>query len=136
VSDSPAPPKPKEDVVLVHGVSETGDALRVIRKREDRIEVGEMRVPVEGRPLQGDLVRLKQRAEGAPIFDVEVLVSKDDVARPRASVAHPDARPRAGVDDDDAGPKRAGTGPANVATEAYREGWEAIFGKKRGQLPN
>ena len=75
----PAPP-PKEDVVFVHGPTEGGDGYRVIRKREDVIEIGEVRAAQEGRPLHGDLVRLKPRKENERLFDVETLVSREEVA--------------------------------------------------------
>ena len=106
-SDGDAP-SPKQDMVFVHSVSEQGDALRVIRKREEKIELGEMRAVEEGRPIQGDLVRLKPRAEHERLYDVEVLLSQEEV-REQAEAA-------------------GRSGPAQVATDAYRRNWEAIFG--------
>lgn len=105
------PPR-KEDVVFVHGPAEGGDGYRVIRKRDDAIEIGEMRAAQEGRPLQGELVRLKPRSESERLFDVEVLVSREELAGARS-------------------------GPAQVATESYRANWEAIFGApEEPELPN
>jgi hypothetical protein len=102
-----------EDVVFVHSPIESGSGYRVIRKREDTIEVGEIRAVEEGRPLHGDLVRLRPRAEHERLFDVEVLLDR---------------------------PKAAGepvrSGPAQVATDAYRTNWEAIFGQRGGEAPN
>jgi hypothetical protein len=112
-----AEPAAREDVVFVHGPTESGAGFRVIRKREDAIEVGELRAIEEGRPVHGDVVRLRPRSEHGLLFDVEVLVE---------------------------GPKAAGeptrSGPAQVATDAYRTNWEAIFGQRQrqrgGEAPN
>jgi len=111
---APPPPPPKEDVVFVHGPSESGEGYRVIRKRDDAIELGEIRAVEEGKPLHGDLVKLKPRTGSERLFDVEVLVKRDELP---------------------AGPAHAG--PARVATDAYRAGWEAIFGAaEKPELPN
>jgi hypothetical protein len=115
------PPRPKEDVLFVHSPAEAGDGYRVIRKREDVIEVGEIRPVQEGRPIHGDMVKLKPRAEHDRLFDVEVLASREELGG-KATLGH--------------------AGPAQVATEAYRANWEAIFGGDFGggggepQLPN
>ena len=111
------PPRPKEDVVFVHGPAEGGAGLRVIRKREETIEVGEIRPVQEGRPLQGDLVKLKPRKEHDRLFDVEVLLSRDELPGAKAALGH--------------------AGPAQVATDTYRSNWEAIFGPpEEPELPN
>src|SRR5262249_18600409 len=105
-----------EDVVFVHSPAEEGQGFRVIRKREDSIEVGEIRAVQEGRPLQGELVKLKPRKEHDRLFDVEVLVSREE-GQGRAPRAH--------------------AGPAQVAAEAYRANWELIFGEHgEPDLPN
>jgi hypothetical protein len=110
------PPRPKEDVLFVHSPAESGDGLRVIRKREETIEVGEIRAVQEGRPLQGDLVKLKPRREHDRLFDVEVVMSRDEL-QPKAALGH--------------------AGPAQVATESYRANWDAIFGARgKPELPN
>lgn len=115
MSSNPAPP-PKEDVVFVHGPAEGGNGYRVIRKRDDAIELGEIRAVEEGRPLHGDLVKLKQRKEHERLFDVETVVSREEVA-PSKKALH--------------------AGPAQVATDAYRENWDAIFGPREDPgLPN
>lgn len=106
-------PTAREDVVFVHSPTESRGGYRVIRKREDRIEIGEIRALEEGRPVHGDLVRLRPRQDHESLFDVEVLMET----------------PRAAED-----PAR--TGPAQVATDAYRTNWEAIFGRRGGEAPN
>lgn len=110
--DEPAPAA-KQDIVFIHSPVEQGRGFRVIRQREDRIEIGEIRPTEEGRPLTGDLVRLTPREEHARLFDVEVLVEAPRPAPPQRS------------------------GPAQVATDAYRSNWEAIFGvREKNTLAN
>lgn len=122
---------PKEDVVLLHSPSEGGDGIRVVRKRDDTIELGELRPMREGQPIHGEVVRLTQRSEGALLFDCEVLVpsparSNKEIAR-EASPESKEEKPAA------AEPKSlAHKGPARVTSDAYRGGWEAIFGKRSG----
>jgi hypothetical protein len=114
--EAPAPEAPpaREDVVFVHSPTESGAGYRVIRKRDDAIEVGELRALQEGRPLHGDLVRLRPREDHERLFDVEVLMEA----------------PRGAADD---APR---SGPAQVATDAYRTNWEAIFGRREEEAPN
>ena len=105
---------PKTDVVFVHSPLEEGEGYRVIRKRDDTLEVGELRAAQEGRPIHGEMVRLLPRKDSERLFDVEVLVPRPEPV---------DAQR---------------TGPAQVATSAYRKNWEAIFGarKETPELPN
>lgn len=103
----------KKDIVFVHSPLEEGEGYRVIRRRDQAIELGEIRAVQEGRPIHGEMVRLSPRQEHDRLFDVEVLVPK-----PEAQGA-----PR--------------TGPAQVATSAYRANWDAIFGAREdSDLPN
>lgn len=102
--------KPSKDVLFVHSPSEKGDGFRVIRKRDDAIELGEIRAVQEGRPIHGEVVRLTPRAEHEQLFDVDVLVPGQQK------------------------PAEARSGPAQVATDTYRANWEAIFGSD--QEPN
>lgn len=82
-----------------------GDGFAVLRRREDRVELGAIRELREGRPIDGgELVRLRPRPEHGRLFDVEVLAEL-----PRAAGA-------------------AAGGPPQVANDAYRAGWDAIFG--------
>lgn len=91
------------DVVLVYGQSEDGREYGVLRQRGSDIEMGTMRPLDQGKPIHGEVVRLKPREESAALFDVEV---QHDA---RASVGR----------------------PAKVATEQYRRGWESIWAKSR-----
>ena len=105
-------PHRKDDVVFVHSKADSGEGFRVIRKRADVLEVGEIRPVQEGKPLQGEVVKLSPRKDHEQLFDVEVLVSKEEAL----------------------GATRRSTGPAQVATAAYRSNWDAIFGEREEPL--
>ena len=115
-NDDSAPVESKaSDTVLIHGVSEDGSALAVLRARDDRVEAGVVRPLKEGEPVMGELVRLKPRPEFPLVCDVEV------------ELPSPVARRAAATD------KLSHGGPAQVATPRYRENWDAIWAKpKRG----
>lgn len=108
-SRPPASPEPTaappRDVVFVRGPSDDGQGVNILRLREDRVEAGELRAAKEGQPLHGELVKLEQRPEHERLYDVEVLA---EAPKPPAS---------------------SRKGPAKVASEAYRDGWDQIFGK-------
>lgn len=105
-----ADPKKKagEDVALVWGKSDDGETLGVLRKRGDAIEPALVKKAREGEPIHGELVRLSPRDE-PNLYDVEVL--------------H-DAR-RSEARDSEA------AGPAQVASSAYRKGWDRLFKRPR-----
>jgi hypothetical protein len=115
-----APEKPKDsaaedlDVVLLRGATEDGEGARVLRARRGRIEAGEVRPLREGRPLAvgGEVVRLEPRQETSALFDVHV----------EHVVTAPDGSPKVSAER---------SGPAQVATSAYRESWERTFGRTR-----
>ena len=101
------PRSPPLDVVLLQGPTEDGAGVRIVRARENRIEAGEVRPLVEGKPLvSGEIVKLAPRKDMPRVCDVEVV----------AKVGAADAQPS------------ATHGPAQVATAAYRESWERVFG--------
>ena len=100
--------KPSEsgtDVALVVGRSEDGRSYGVLRQRNDEIQVGTLRALEEGRPIHGELVKLRPRPD-SPLFDVETE---------HASPTHEEA-----------------SGPAKVTTPAYRAGWDSIWSEKSG----
>lgn len=94
---------PKEDVVLVHGRTEDG-ALQVIRKKGDELSAGELRPVEEGKPLRGNLLKLRPREEMPLLADVE-----EEIAITSPSL----------------------TGPAQVATDSYRKGWDGLWGTRK-----
>jgi hypothetical protein len=98
------------DVVLVHGATGDGEGARVLRARPGQIEAGEVRPLRQGQPLApgGEVVRLTARSGAPCVYDVKV-----DYEVPTPA------------------PARAATGPAQVATPAYRESWDRTFAPVR-----
>lgn len=96
-------PKPKDRAVVLGEVENRG--LAVLRQRGEGapVEAGLVRSVREGEPIVGELVSLKPTEGNPRICDVEV---------------HVDNRPP------------AHKGPTRVATDAYRDGWDEIFGKR------
>jgi hypothetical protein len=105
-TDAPAPVA--RDVVLLGPPTADGTGVHVLRARDERIETGELRALQEGRPISGEIVTLKPRESNPRLCDVTESYS------PRAVEA----------------PQLGHKGPAKVATAAYREGWDEIFGAK------
>jgi hypothetical protein len=103
----------KTDVLFVGPRSDDGDGYKVLRHRDESLEVGEIRSTQEGKPIHGEVVKLTPREGQERIFDVDVVVPKKPARRSA---------------DDDAAPRK---GPAQVATDAYRENWELIFAPRR-----
>ena len=74
-----------------------------------------------GKPIHGEVVRLRPRAHAPFVCDVEVelaAASREEVLDDKAG--------RAG-----AHALGAGSGPAQVATESYRQNWDAVYGRSR-----
>ncbi len=117
-SPDAARPAAGQDVVLIHGMTEDQKGLKVLRARNDTIEVGEVRPLAEGQPINNDVVRLKPRAGAPYLCDVETQYS------PEA------ARKTARAQTDDIARKQR-TGPAQVATKAYRDNWDAIWASQK-----
>lgn len=106
--DDDAPkPEAKKDVVLLGPPTADGDGVHVLRARDEKLEAGELRALVEGRPVVGEIVSLAPRKDEPRICDVK------ESWKPPPAASH--------------------KGPAQVATEAYREGWSAVFEKKKQQ---
>ena len=111
-SQAAAPPAVATDVVILGPPTADGAGLHVIRARSDvgthRIETGELRPLQEGRPIVGEIVTLKPREANPQLCDVTDSFAPS--APHKAQLGH--------------------KGPAKVATQAYREGWDEIFGTK------
>jgi hypothetical protein len=96
----------RADVVLLQGPTDDGEGIRVVRAREDRLEAGEVRPLKDGKPLaSGEVVKLAPRPSAPQVCDVEVLAKVGEAL-----------------------PSQPAGKPAQVATTAYRESWERIFG--------
>ncbi len=95
-----------EDVALLYSRSEDGQSYGVLRRRKDEIQVGTLRALEEGKPIHGEVVTLRQRADSSVLFDVET----------EHAVA----------------PMRKPSGPARITTREYRKGWDSIWSAKSG----
>jgi hypothetical protein len=93
------------DVALVIGRDEEG--VRIIRRRsqEAPLEAGVLQPLREGHPISGEVISLKQRADFPFAYDVTT-----ELPAPEASESD---------------------GPPQVASPAYRKGWDAIWGGRR-----
>ena len=100
------------DIALIHGKTADGEGLRIIRQRDDRIEVGAVRPLKHGAPITGEVVSLTPRPEFPLLCDVKVELEAPAAAKDRAE------------------PSRHG--PAQVATAAYRDNWDRIWPKTGG----
>ena len=95
--------KPLRDVAAICGKDERG--LHILRRRSDDgpIEAGIVEPLQEGKPITGEVISLEQREDLPFLFDVTTEL--------------------------DASPARPSGGPAKVATDSYRRGWDAIWGR-------
>ena len=104
------PPAAPVDVVVLGPPTADGGGVHVLRARDEKIETGELRALQEGRPITGEVVTLEPRKENPRVCDVRSTFS------PPSSKSSTSAAPH--------------KGPARVATQAYRDGWDEIFGDK------
>lgn len=110
--EEPKQPEPGFDVVMLHGKTEDGEGARVVRARPGRLEAGEVRPLREGKPLtQGEVVSLSRRKDAPALYDVKVEHVVEGPEPPATAT------------------RKSTPGPAQVATRAYRESWERIFGR-------
>jgi len=112
--EAPKDPERSFDVVMVGGATEDGEGAKVLRARPGRVDAGEVRPLRDGKPIvgKGEIVRLEKRTDAPTLYDVHV----EHKVEPAPSVAH--------------------HGPAQVATQSYRESWERIFGGRRDDMAN
>jgi hypothetical protein len=96
-----------DDVVVLGKPTSDGEGVSVLRIRQGNPEIGAVRPLQHGKPIRGEVVTLHPRQDNPAVCDVEVEL---------------DARPAARG--------RAHAGPPRVATDRYREGWDAIWSKK------
>lgn len=111
------PKSSSDDVALVHGVGADG-SVHVIRKRGDIIEAGALAPVREGAPIHGELVSLKPRENFPLLCDVQVHYAPPVTAKAPA--------PRS----------QRRKGPAQVATDTYRDNWDSIWSQKKPDALN
>jgi hypothetical protein len=106
-------------------VARDANGVHILRRRseESPLEAGLLRPMREGQPISGEVITLKQR-EDAPIFyDV-----KTEFGGPEEAAAPQEHSPQE---------KLPGEGrPAQVSSDAYRKGWDAVWGRRRDRSVN
>ena len=100
----------------------------IMTPRDRLVWVRESATLEEGKALTpgGEVVTLRPRAESPQLFDAQTLYRVPGEAPARSEAALSTA-PAPQNDE----PSTVGGGPAQVSTQAYREGWGAIFGGAR-----
>ena len=119
-AETTAAPASPVDVALVHRVTPDG-AVHVIRRRGDQLEAGALSPLREGVPIQGEVVSLRPRENFPLLCDVNVHYTPPASITPAAM-----ASPR---------PTRR-KGPAQVATDEYRDNWDSIWSTKKSDALN
>jgi hypothetical protein len=109
-SDVVEPQPPPGDVALVFGRNEQG--VHILRRRDENapIEAGLLQPIVEGKPITGELISMRQREDIPLLYDVKSEMPAPGAGEPRE------------------GREGRSPGPSQVATDSYRKGWDAIWG--------
>ncbi len=105
--DKSSPQTEKTDVVLLGPPTPDGAGVHVLRARDERIEAGELRTLEEGRPITGEVLTLAPRKDNPRLCDVK------ESYVPNAP-----------------GAQQKTKGPAQVATQAYRDNWDEVFARR------
>ncbi|HVR62194.1 MAG TPA: hypothetical protein VMU50_09870 [Polyangia bacterium] len=97
-----------EDVAVVFGRTDDQQGLHILRRRAEGqpVEMGTLRPLREGKPIDGEVISLRPRRDYPFVCDVKVEL-------PDPSGDH----------------RSTSDGPAQVASDGYRRGWEAIWGR-------
>jgi len=92
-----------------------------LRSRDERLEIGAVRPLKEGVPISGEVVTLRPRPEFPLLCDVEVAYAPPREARRDVASSAPSRR-----------------GPPQIASQSYRENWDAIWNSsaKKRELSN
>ena len=119
------PKATEQDVVLVTGPTDDGKGVNVLRAKNHRVPVGAVGHLEGGTPILGELVKLKPRADSPALFDVESQLPSPVQAKDTAAKRQ------------NPGSRATSAGPAQVATDTYRSGWDRIYRRSaKKSLPN
>jgi hypothetical protein len=133
-SNPPSPDKRELDVAIVCGVSDDGQGVDVIRRRGERLEAGTVRRLEQGKPIHGEVVRLRPREQFPMICDVEVEMPAPGQSPPGQSSPGQSSSAPSSSGQPPTGAITTGR-PAQVATETYRKNWDAIYGRSKKPDP-
>ncbi len=113
-------------MALLGGPSRDGKGITILRARQGRLEAGEVRPLEPGKPIVGDVVSLKPRKSFPLLCDVETHLEVPQ-GRSAEEPSKSGAQGHASLN-----------GPPQVASDAYRKNWDAIYnrGKKTPELLN
>ena len=109
----------------MHHVAPDG-AVHIIRRRGNQLEAGALQPLREGQPIQGEVLSLRPRENFPMLCDVDVLYTPPVAAAAKPSVPSPAPSSR---------PLRR-KGPAQVATDDYRDNWDSIWANKKPSALN
>jgi len=98
-----------------------GEVAALIRRRGDQLEAGALQPLREGAPIQGEVLSLRPRENFPLLCDVDVLYTPPAAAKPAATPITRGARRK---------------GPAQVATDEYRDNWDSIWSNKKTDTLN
>jgi hypothetical protein len=114
VASKRPPPQALGDVAIVCGKDEHG--LHILRRRSEDgpVEAAVAKPLTEGRPITGEVISMRRREDLPFLFDV---TSEIDASGKPVAATEGAAR------------------PAQVATNSYRRGWEAIWGARGARGP-
>jgi hypothetical protein len=98
----------KKDLAMIFGPAPDGEGFNILRRRAGSaaVETGTLKPLREGHAITGEVVQLAPRKEAPFLFDCE---TDEELSTPRAP---------------------SQVGPAQVATDEYRRGWDAIWGAR------
>lgn len=102
------------DIAVVCG--KDADGLHILRRRSEDgpIEAAVAQPLTEGRPIRGEVISMRQREDVPFVFDVKTELETSDDPAGRTGAEGPQTK----------------DGPAQVATNSYRAGWDAIWGSR------
>jgi hypothetical protein len=100
------------DIAVVCGKDAQG--LHILRRRSEDgpIEAAVAQPLTEGRPIRGEVISMRQREDVPFVFDVKTELETGDPTGGHAESSE------------------TKDGPAQVATNSYRAGWDAIWGSR------
>jgi hypothetical protein len=110
VAPTTATTRSEDRAVIVGEVgSDDQKAFAVLRRRsaDAPVEAGLLRGLREGQPITGEVVKLTQTNAESPVFDVDVQLAAPTTTASLAATHK---------------------GPTRVTSDAYRSGWDEIFG--------